>query len=151
MKVNVVRRWRIPAPPGGEAGTKGELSCDWGLKGFTLEDEVRMDPDPSTPENEAKVYGKTAVPAGTYRLYLRYSPHFQRELPHFDPPGFTDTMIHGANTPVELKGCIAVGRRLQPFGDCAPVVNEIVSQLRLAEERSEESSITIEEGFADPT
>lgn len=114
MNLHVRRRWRIPAPPGGEAATKGELAGDWGLKAFSLEDEVRADPDPSTPENEAKVYGKTAVPAGTFRLYLKLSPHFGREMPHFDAPGFTLTMIHGANRPEQLQAASGRGAGSSP-------------------------------------
>lgn len=154
MKVLVTRHWRIPAPPGGEVGTVGELHCDWGLTGFSLEDEAREDPNPSTPQNEAKIYGKTAIPAGSYHLVLGYSPHFKRELPHLeDVPGFTEVMIHGANTPLDLKGCVGVGRRRTTTGiaDCAGVVDEIVSQLRAAEQRGEASSITVEDDFEDPT
>lgn len=158
MKVNVSRRWRIPALSGGEAGTVGGLQCDWGLMGFSLEDEVRSDPDPSTPKNEAKVYGKTAIPAGTYPLSLIHSARFKRELPHIeDVPGFSEIMLHGANTPLDVKGCIGVGRRRTPSGiaDCAGVVDEIVSQLRAAEQRGESSSVTVEDSFeelqADPT
>jgi hypothetical protein len=136
----------------------GEFRCDFGLTGFSLEDEVRQDPDPSTPANEAKVYGKTAIPAGTYRLTLRRSEHFDRDLPHIEEvPGFTEIMIHGANTPLDVKGCIGVGRRRTPSGiaDCLGVVDRIVTELRSATHRGEESSITVEDGFeeagADPT
>lgn len=150
MNVYVTRRWQIPAPPGGEAGTIGTLRCDWGLTGYSLEDEVRVDPDPSTPQNEAKVYGKTAIPVGVYRLALRYSPHFKRDLPHMeDVPGFTETMLHGANTPLDVKGCIGVGHRRTPTGiaDCAGVVDEIVAQLRAADQREEDSFLTVVDAF----
>ncbi len=158
MEIIVTRRWRIPAPPGGEAGTVGEFRCDFGLTGFSIEDEVRVDPDPSTPENEGKIPGKTAIPAGTYRLTLRRSEHFDRELPHLeDVPGFTETMIHGANIPLDVKGCIGTGRRRTPSGiaDCLGVVDRIVTELRAAKVRGEESSITVKDGFeeagTDPT
>jgi hypothetical protein len=150
MNIRVTRRWRIPASPDDEAQTKGDLLGDWGLKAHSLEDEVRVDPDPSTPANEGKVYGRTAVPAGTYDLYLAYSPHFKRKTAHFNAPGFTFTMIHGANRAGQLLGCIAAGRRLEPFGDCAAVVDEIEAQLRLAEQRGEAATITIEDAFEDP-
>ena len=83
---------------------------------------------------------------------MRWSPHFGREMPHIEEvPGFTQVMIHGANDPTQLLGCVAAGRRLMPFGDCAPVVAEITSQLRLAEQRGEASTVTIEDAFAEPT
>ena len=150
MHIQVTRRWRIPASADDEAQTKGQLLGDWGLTAFTLEDEVRDDPDKSTPANEGKVYGKTAVPAGTYRLYLRKSPHFGRELPHYNAPGFTYTMFHGANKAKQLLGCTAAGHRLEPFGDCGPVIDEMVAKLREAEAAGEESFVTFEDAFEDP-
>lgn len=51
----------------GELWANNTHLCD------TLEDRVR-------PEGE-KIYGKTAIPEGTYEMVLSYSPRFKKILP----------------------------------------------------------------------
>lgn len=76
----------------------------------TLEDVVRADPDPSTPQNEGKVYGETAIPAGRYRVGVTMSQRFQRPLPLlYDVPGFEGIRIHPGNKAVDTHGCILPG------------------------------------------
>lgn len=85
------------------------LGADWEC--FTIEDPVRPDPDPSTPVNEAKVYGETAIPAGRYRMVLSMSPRLKIVTPELlEVPGFTGIRIHVANRAEEVLGCIAVGK-----------------------------------------
>jgi hypothetical protein len=52
----------------------------------------------------------SCIPCGVYRVVWKWSPHFQRNMPHLeDVPGREYIMIHPANFPAQLLGCIAVG------------------------------------------
>lgn len=81
-----------------------ERFCD------TLEDRTRDYSDP-----EFKVYGKTAIPYGTYKVTLEYSPKFSpkysgRNVPYIhDVPGYTGILIHSGNDAEDTDGCILVG------------------------------------------
>lgn len=87
---------------------------------FTLEDVVREDPDKSTPENEAKVFGETAIPALRYVVSLEKSTRFGDDtitLRWRDPrdgvlkevPGYQYIRVHGGNKPEDTEGCVLVG------------------------------------------
>lgn len=108
MKLTLNRR------PSNGHSTIGDLMIDGEHFCYTLEDVVREDPTPATPENEAKVYGETAIPAGEYRLVIDFSARFQRPMFHLlDVPGFTGIRIHGGNTDHDTLGCILVGNAVE--------------------------------------
>ena len=102
MRITVERKW--PS----DKTTIGLLSVDGMAECFTLEDVVRE--VQGKPVSEWKIPGKTAIPRGAYRLELRYSPHFQREMPMLsDVPGYTYVYLHPGNTAADTEGCILVG------------------------------------------
>lgn len=83
--------------------TIGRLFVDGAQVAFTLEDYVR-------PTGAPKVYGQTAIPAGTYSVIIDHSQHFGRDLPHvLNVPGFEGIRIHPGNTDKDTEGCILVG------------------------------------------
>lgn len=57
-----------------------------------------------------------AIPEGTFRVQMAWSPHFQTRLAHVEHvPGRTGIEIHDGNTPKDTDGCILVGvDRLAP-------------------------------------
>ena len=76
-----------------------EYFCD------TLEDTVR-----DLTNVKDKIYGRTAIPAGTYSVILDYSGHFKKLLPHIlDIPFFSGVRIHSGNDVEDTNGCILVG------------------------------------------
>jgi hypothetical protein len=80
----------------------GDWQC-WGL-----EDPVRE--VQGQPVASWKVYGKTAIPAGRYKVELTMSARFKRILPILlDVPGFEGVRIHAGNTAADTEGCILVG------------------------------------------
>ena len=52
------------------------------------------------------------IAAGRWPLTFAYSPHFNRVMPLINVPGRTWTWIHWANFPLQLKGCVAVGQKV---------------------------------------
>lgn len=80
----------------------GEWQC-WGL-----EDPVRE--IPGQPVSTWKIHGKTAIPAGRYKVIIDMSTRFKRLLPLLlDVPGYSGVRIHAGNTAADTEGCILVG------------------------------------------
>lgn len=60
---------------------------------------------------EKKVYGRTAIPTGRYRVEVTWSPKFRKMLPHLIAvKGFTGVRIHSGNSDADTLGCILIGR-----------------------------------------
>lgn len=81
----------------------------------TMEDPVRLLVDKNgdgdyDDAGEGKIKGRTAIPAGRYKVVLRYSPRFKRITPHITGvPGFKYILIHAGNTAADTDGCILPG------------------------------------------
>lgn len=86
----------------GYESTIGEL---WAEKLYicdTIEDKVR-------PKG-IKIGGKTAIPAGKYKVEITYSPKFKCKMPILiDVPNFTGIRIHKGNSSDDTSGCILPG------------------------------------------
>lgn len=84
-----------------EEFTLGRLFIDDEEFSFTVEDAVR----------EKKIYGKTAIPAGSYDIILSPSKRFGKTLPEIlDVPNFKGIRIHAGNSAADTEGCIIVGQ-----------------------------------------
>lgn len=135
--------------------TIGELSVNGKYLMDTLEDRVRPLPDkcPNTPKGincncKEKVYGKTAVPAGTYEVRLSYSNRFRRVLPELlDVPHFLGIRIHSGNKSTDTEGCLLVGEWDNEKGDWVAnsrqCFNRLFSLLQKAADNKEKITITI--------
>ena len=95
----------------GDTYTIGKLSIDGDYFCDTLEDKVRdLNKNGKLDEFEQKVYGKTAIPYGTYKVVYNFSPRFKKQLPRLlDVPNFDGVLIHAGNTSEDTSGCILLG------------------------------------------
>lgn len=95
--------------------TFGKLYAEGNFACFTLEDAVRE--VPGQPVSAWKVVGRTAIPAGEYKLTLENSPRFGVDtLSIPDVPGFAGIRIHAGNTERDTEGCPLLGMAIDENG-----------------------------------
>jgi len=118
--------------------TIGTLAVEGSFFCYTLEDPVRLD--------GPKVPGKTAIPAGRYRVRVRMSPKRGYHVPWIDDvPGFTAIQIHIANFAWDVEGCIGVGMRREQNAiyESARAFHALFPRIAEADARPEGCWITI--------
>lgn len=157
MEVLVYRKW----PKSGY--TVGRIFIDGKLFGNTLEDEDRglSDAMEERTIRNRKIFGKTAIPRGRYKLDMdTVSPKFskydfykevcQGKLPRIkNVKGFDGILIHVADGPKGadlLEGCIGVGhnKKVGQLSDGKEVFKKVYAELKSAHERGEPIYITVE-------
>lgn len=126
----------------GRLYVNGEYVCD------TLEDAVR----------DTKIYGKTAIPCGTYKITMDVvSPKFKDrswakpydgKLPRLiDVPNYEGVLIHVGNTAEDTSGCLLVGQN-RAVGKLVNSTQTFMSLMEKhlipAKNRGEEITITYE-------
>lgn len=124
----------------GSSATIGELLINDKHLCDTLEDRVR-------PEGE-KVYGKTAIPEGTYEVKLTHSPRFKKILPEIlNVPNFSGIRIHTGNSSKDTEGCILVGtwdgEKEDWVGSSKIAFDELMTLLEEATNNKEKATITV--------
>lgn len=134
MKLILNRIFKNDEATIGELWVNDSYLCD------TLEDKIR-------PTGE-KVYGKTAIPEGTYEVKLTYSPRFKKILPEIlNVPNFSGIRIHTGNSSKDTEGCILVGtwdgEKEDWISDSKIAFNELMSLLQKAADNKEKVAITI--------
>lgn len=99
---------RLERNPSGLTCTIGELFVNGVSFCSVLEDPIRE--KPGVPVSKWKVKGDTAIPAGTYKVEITYSPRFKCDLPLVVAvPGFEGIRFHAGNTDQDTEGCLLVG------------------------------------------
>ena len=117
MELKVIRKAKAPEYTIGKLYIDGIYMCD------TLEDCDRgLTQDMPLEEIKAKkIYGKTAIPTGTYEIDMNtVSPKFEKrswakpfggKLPRLvNVPGYEGVLIHVGNTSESTSGCLLVGK-----------------------------------------
>lgn len=97
IRLRIVRKPTTPTFTEGDLFLNGEWFC------FTLEDTVRKGP---------KVHGKTAIPAGVYKVACTLSNRFQKEMTEVqNVNGFEGIRIHQGMTAQDSLGCVLISKR----------------------------------------
>lgn len=119
MEILLNRRWKK------DTYTIGELFINGKKFSETCEDKDRgLKDNMSLVEIKAKkIYGKTAIPTGTYEIKMTYSPKFANRVwakkyggkvvEFMNVKGYQGVRCHPFNEAAESLGCVAVGRNLQ--------------------------------------
>ena len=132
MKIDVIRKNLNDDCTIGEMLVNGNHEC------YTLEPTVR-------PVGAEKVFGKTAIPYGTYRVITSFSGHFQRDMPLLvGVPNFDEVRIHPGNTAANTEGCCLVGESesAESIGQSVLAFDALWPKIRDAVESGEEVWIT---------
>ena len=116
MQLLIERKWKKSAYTIGVLYVNGERFCE------TLEDTDRglVQSMPVGRINSIKVYGETAIPAGTYKVVLSVSPKFKNRpwakkfgglVPEIlNVKGYSGVRIHPGSNAASTEGCPLVGR-----------------------------------------
>lgn len=123
--------------------TLGKLSVDGVHKYFTVEDKDR-----ELESGGVKINAKTAIPKGTYKVDITFSPKYQKKMPILlNVPQFTGIRIHSGNDIDDTEGCILVGMsRNENTGwvyDSRKAINELYALIFDAYDRNEPITIEI--------
>lgn len=124
-----------------DESTTGQLFVDGVFECFVLEDRVR-------PKG-VKVYGKTAIPYGTYEIVVTKSVRFRRFLPLLlNVPNFTGIRIHPGNTSVDTKGCLLPGtkRARNIVFEPHKAFDRLFARIKAAKAKGERVTIEIRRG-----
>lgn len=132
-----------------EHSTTGKLYVNDIFECFTLEDKYRglSDTMPLEEIKKIKVYGKTAIPTGRYKVTTSYSGLFKKVMPLLNHvPGYEYIRIHPGNNEFDTLGCILVGeaRSLDWVSNSRRAFTILFSKLQAALKNNEEVFITIQ-------
>jgi hypothetical protein len=142
MELQLERDIRTPK------STTGKLAVDERFECFILEDVDRglTQSMPLKEIQEKKVYGKTAIPSGRYKVILTWSNRFKRTLPLLvNVPGYDGIRMHPGNSDVDTLGCLLPGvTRTKDFVSSSRVAfDKLFTKLKAADDKGEDIYITI--------
>lgn len=152
MRIHIDRKYKLPEYTIGKLYINGEYFCD------TCEDTDRhLTADmPVAQIIQQKVYGKTAIPVGTYHIDMdTASPKFRSKSwaqPYFGKlprllsvPGWSGVLIHPGNYAKDTEGCILVGRNKVKGGvtESVATFDKLMALMQAAHAKKEPITITI--------
>jgi Family of unknown function (DUF5675) len=127
LEIKVIRKEFTQESTIGELYVNEEFHC------YTLEDVERAD-------GAQKVFGKTAIPKGRYKLIVNMSNRFKKEMPLLiNVAGFDGVRIHAGNTAADTLGCVLVGKSkaANKIYNCGGVFTSLVDKIKAGTANSE--------------
>lgn len=141
MKLELKRIALKPNYTIGKLFINGTYYCD------TIEDKViDLNKNGKFDDGLSKVMHQTAIPYGTFKVVVNYSPKFKRELPRLlDVPYFEGILIHNGNDQNSSSGCIIVGenKRVGKVTNSTFYMNNLTARIKDAQNKGETITITI--------
>ena len=142
MEIFVERKYRKEEYTIGSVSINGKFFCN------SLEDKDRglMSSMPLSKLKKMKIYGKTAIPLGTYSVRSYFWPKYRKKYPMLlDVPCYTGILIHGMANASQSLGCIGVGENKIKGGlvNCEKYVRKLTSMIEQCEKEGEKVTITI--------
>lgn len=141
MKLELKRIALKPNYTIGKLFINGTYYCD------TIEDKViDINKNGKFDDGLSKVMHQTAIPYGTFKVVVNYSPKFKRELPRLlDVPYFEGILIHNGNDQNSSSGCIIVGenKTVGKVTNSTFYMNNLTARIKDAQNKGETITITI--------
>lgn len=141
MKLELKRIALKPNYTIGKLFINGTYYCD------TIEDKViDLNKNGKFDDGLSKVMHQTAIPYGTFKVVVNYSPKFKRELPRLlDVPYFEGILIHNGNDQNSSSGCIIVGenKAVGKVTNSTFYMNNLTARIKDAQNKGETITITI--------
>lgn len=113
----------------------------------TIEDKViDINKNGKFDDGLTKVMHQTAIPYGTFKVVVNYSPKFKRELPRLlDVPYFEGILIHNGSDQNSTSGCIIVGENkvVGKVTNSTFYMNNLTARIKDAQNKGETITITI--------
>ena len=106
-----------------------------------------MEPTWRNLQREGKIWGRTAIPEGKYRVFITKSKKMGRWLPLlWQVPGFEGIRIHAGNYPKDTQGCVLVGwnRHKGTLSNSRTALHMLMQRMTAALDRGELIDIEIE-------
>lgn len=127
----------------GRLYVNGVKVCD------TLEDKDRGLTDAMSVEDikSKKVYGKTAIPTGTYTVIFNMSARFKKLMPLIqNVKGFDGIRIHSGTTEADSLGCVLLGenKEVGKVLNSRATCNKVYAMIKKASDAGEKITITIQ-------
>lgn len=141
MKLELKRIALKPNYTIGKLFINGTYYCD------TIEDKViDLNKNGKFDDGLSKVMHQTAIPYGTFKVVVNYSPKFKRELPRLlDVPYFEGILIHNGNDQNSSSGCIIVGenKTVGKVTNSTFYMNNLTARIKDSQNKGETITITI--------
>ena len=118
-----------------DQSTISRLSVDGAFECYTLEDAVRP----------VKIFGETAIPAGTYPVVLYQSPKHGLVPLLVGVPNYDHVEIHPGNDAADTEGCILPGMTFTRdwVSSSVTAFNRLLPQIKSAIDNGDTVSIVV--------